>query len=268
MNDPGLVLLLVKMISAAGIVVGCSLIAERSGPLLAAMIATLPISLGPVLAFLALDHDAAFLAQAVLGSMGANLATSGMVLVYVLMAQRHGMVRSLGAALMVWLVVAIAMQAVQPSASAIILATLLIYGGLHALFRPYLDVRPAAPPARLWYAIPLRAGGVALLAATVTTASYHVGSGWSGTLAALPVVFSSLIAMLQPQIGGRAMAAIVANSVLGLMGFGLALAVVYVFAVKLGSWPALLLGLLVSICWNLGLIGLRQLRAPADARRR
>ena len=39
----GLALLPFKMALAASVVVGCSLLAERSGPLLAAMIATLPI---------------------------------------------------------------------------------------------------------------------------------------------------------------------------------------------------------------------------------
>lgn len=267
MSDPWLGLLLVKMATAAGIVVGCSVIAERSGPLLAAMIATLPISIGPVLVFLALDHDAAFLSQTVLASMGANLATASMVLVHVLMAQRHGAMLSLGAALALWAVVATALRFVQLPAVAIILATILAYGGLHRLFQPYLDIRPAAAPARLWYAIPLRAGCVALLAGTVTVASSHVGSGWSGTLAALPVVFSSLIAMLQPLIGGPAMAAIVANSALGLMGFGLALAAVHAAAMPLGSWPALLIGLLISVAWNLGLMGLRARRAPAGATR-
>jgi hypothetical protein len=266
-SDPWLGLLLVKMMSAAGIVVGCSLIAERSGPLLAAMIATLPISIGPVLVFLALDHDATFLSQAVFASMGANLATAAMVLVHVLMAQRHGTMASLGTALALWAVAATAMSFVQLPPLAIILASILAYGGLHRLFRPYLDIRPAAPPARLWYAIPLRAGCVALLAGTVTVASSHVGSAWSGTLAALPVVFSSLIAMLQPLIGGPAMAAIVANSALGLMGFGVALAAVHAAAVPLGSWLALLLGLLISVGWNLALMGLRARRAPVGARR-
>ena len=268
MSDPWLGLLLIKMMSAAGIVVGCSLIAERSGPLLAAMIATLPISIGPVLVFLALDHDATFISQAVFASMGANLATAATVLVHVLMAQRHGTVASLGTALALWAVVATVMRFVQLPAVAIILATILAYGGLHRLFRPYLDIRPAAPPTRLWYAIPLRAACVALLAGTVTVASSHVGSAWSGTLAALPVVFSSLIAMLQPLIGGPAMAAIVANSALGLMGFGVALAAVHAAAMPLGSWLALLLGLLISVGWNLALMGLRARRGPAGARRR
>lgn len=265
-SDPWLVLLFIKMAAAAGIVVSCSLVAERSGPVMAAMIATLPISAGPVLAFLALDHDATFVAEAALGSMAANLATSGMALMYVRMAQTQGTAVSLATALTVWVAIATSLRIIEPPAAVMVGATVAVYAGLYPLLRPFLDARPAAAPARLWYAIPIRAAGVALLAAAVTMLSNHVGSGWSGTLGALPIVFSSLIAMLQPRLGGPAVAAIVANSVLGLMGFGLALATVHYGAMASGSWVALLLGLLVSVAWNLGLIGLSWRRAAAGAR--
>ena len=45
--NAGLALLPLKMAITASVVVCCSLLAERTGPLVAAMIATLPISLGP-----------------------------------------------------------------------------------------------------------------------------------------------------------------------------------------------------------------------------
>ncbi len=46
-----------------------SMVAERSGPLIGALVATLPVSAGPVYVFLALDHDAAFIAQSALASL-------------------------------------------------------------------------------------------------------------------------------------------------------------------------------------------------------
>jgi hypothetical protein len=82
-------------------------------------------------------------------------------------------------------------------------------------------------------------------------------------LATFPIVLSSLIAILQPRIGGPASAAVIANSLLGLLGFGLAIALVHVTAVPLGSWPALGLGLLVCIVWNLGLMALARRRRAA-----
>ncbi len=256
MIDPSLWLLLLKMAVAAGVVVSCSLLAERGGPMLAAMIATLPISAGPVYGFLALEHDAAFIAAGALGSMGSNLANAGLALVYVVLAQRLGTVVSLGAALAVWFAVVVGLRAVEPRFAIMVAATIVVFALLHRRFRPYLAARPLNPPGRPWYAIPLRAACVALLAGVVTTVSNHVGAGWSGVLAAFPIVLSSLIGMLQPRIGGPATAAIIANGALGLMGFGLALGFVHASAVALGSWLALGLGLAICVGWNLALMRL------------
>ncbi|CAN7233858.1 hypothetical protein LJR090_001032 [Bosea sp. LjRoot90] len=261
MIDPWLGLLLMKMAVAAAIVVSCSLLAERSGPLLAAMIATLPISAGPVYVFLALDHDAAFISAGALGSMNSNLANASLSLVYVLLAQRFGTLVSLGAGLATWFAAVAVLRELSLPFPAIFVLTIIAFPALHRIFRPYFAARPAQPPGRLWYVLPLRALAVATLTGVVTTLSTTVGPTWSGVLAALPLVLSSLIAILQPRIGGPASAAVIANSALGLLGFGLGLATLHVAAPAFGSWPALGLGLLVCIVWNLGLMALARRRA-------
>lgn len=263
MIDPGLGLLLLKMAVAAAIVVSCSLLAERSGPLLAAMIATLPISAGPVYVFLALDHDAAFISASALASMSSNLSNAGLSLIYVLLAQRFGTVICLVAALLTFFLLVSGLQALALPFSVVLVATPVVFLILHRIVRPYLAARPAITPRRPWYAIPLRAAAVAALAGTVTTISARVGPAWSGVLATFPIVLSSLIAILQPRIGGPASAAVIANGLLGLLGFGFAVALVHVTAVPLGTWPALGLGLLVCIVWNLGLMGLARRRRAA-----
>jgi hypothetical protein len=58
--------LLLRMAIAAAFVVSASIVTERSGPVIGALVATLPISAGPSYVFLALDHDAAFIAQGAL----------------------------------------------------------------------------------------------------------------------------------------------------------------------------------------------------------
>lgn len=258
MIDPWFLMLAAKMATAAAIVVGCSLLAERSGPLIAALIATLPISAGPVLVFLALEHDAAFMAESALGAMTSNIANAGLSCAYVLLAQRFGTVLSLAAALAAWVATLLLMRGLDLSFSVMTVATIAIYGGLHRLFRPYLAARPDRPPGRPWYLIPMRAGFVAALAGAVTTVSAHVGPDWSGSLAALPVVLSSMIAMLQPRIGGPATAAVLANGALPLIGFGLALAALHLTAVPLGSAAALSLALAIAVGWNLGVMQLNR----------
>jgi len=258
--DPGLLLL--KMAIAAAVVVTCSLIAERSGPKIAAMIATLPISLGPVLFFLSLEHEPAFLAESARGTMNANIANAGFVLAYVLVAQRFTTLPSLLSALAAWVATLLGVRFLAPSALFLTLLAVVAFGSIHLVVRPYLAARPAVASRRAWFAVPLRAACVAALVGGVTVASHHVGASWSGVLAGLPLVLSSLVMILQPRIGGAATAALIGNGALGLLGVGLGLAVLYLAAVPLGSGPALVLGLLVSVCWNAGLLGLARRPAP------
>lgn len=258
----GLALLPLKMAIAASVVVGCSLLAERAGPLVAAMIATLPISLGPVLVFLALDHDAAFMAGSALGTMNSNLTHASLVLSYVLLAQRHATLPSLGGALALWIVLLLAIRSLALSVLPLTVLTVLAFLVVHRLVRPYLSVRAKGPVALSRYAIPIRAAGVAALVGIVTSASERVGPQWSGILAGLPIVLSSLIVILQPRVGGPAAAAVIGSGALGLLGGGLGLAAVHLAAVPWGSWQALGLGLAISVAWNLILLGLARRPAP------
>jgi hypothetical protein len=75
------------------------------------------------------------------------------------------------------------------------------------------------------------------------------------------VVFSSMMLILHPRIGGPPTAAVIANSGWGLMGFGLAVAVLHLCSLRFGSAAALGLALATCVSWNLGLwwIGRRRL---------
>src|SRR5579872_3811802 len=95
-----------RMVVAAAFVVSASFIAEHSGPVIGALVATLPISAGPAYVFLALDHGSAFVAQGALTSLPINAATIFLGLTYVLLAQRHNLLVSYSAAAAVWITVA------------------------------------------------------------------------------------------------------------------------------------------------------------------
>src|SRR5271167_2095348 len=81
--------LALRMAVTAAFVVSASVITERAGPVIGALIATLPISAGPTYVFLALDHDAAFIAEGALASLPINAATIFLGLTYVVLAQRQ-----------------------------------------------------------------------------------------------------------------------------------------------------------------------------------
>jgi hypothetical protein len=72
-------------------------------------------------------------------------------------------------------------------------------------------------------------------------------------MALFPIVFTSLMLILQPRIGGPPTAAVIANGAWGLMGFGLAIAVMHSAVLQFGSAAGLRLGLATCIVWNLAL---------------
>ena len=149
--------------------VTASVIAERSGPVIGALVATLPISAGPSYLFLARDHDAAFIAEGAMASLPINAATIFLVLTYVVLAQRRSVAVSCAGAVAVWLVLA-ALIANRPmvacrrpcSSNAVAFAICM------PLLRRFRHVKMPLITRR-WYDIPLRAALVATLVATVVT---------------------------------------------------------------------------------------------------
>jgi hypothetical protein len=245
--------LLLRMAIAAAFVVSASVITERSGPVIGALIATLPISAGPSYVFLALDHDAAFIAEGALASLPINAATITLGLAYAVLAQRFGVWLSAGVAIAVWLVLATIIRQFQWTLLAGLIVNAITFAICVPLLRPYAHVKKMPLIARRWYDIPLRAALVATLVATVVSTSSWVGPRISGIIALFPIVFTSLMLILHPRIGGKPTAAVIANSAWGLMGFGLAIAVMHAAVLQFGSAIGLSLGLATCIGWNLAL---------------
>jgi hypothetical protein len=244
--------LLLRMAVTAAFVVTASIITERSGPVVGALVATLPISAGPSYVFLALDHDAAFIAQGALASLPINAATMFLALTYVSLAQTRGVLVSLGAAVVVWFALAALVRSVPWSLASGVAANVVAFAVCLPLMARFRHARMPVV-VRRWYDIPLRAALVATLAGTVVTLSATIGPAGSGILALYPVVLTSLMLLLQPRIGGPSTAAVIANGGWGLMGFGLAIAALHLTAVPLGSAVALGLALAICVAWNLAL---------------
>jgi hypothetical protein len=248
-----MLMLLLRMAVAAAFVVSASFIAERSGPVIGALVATLPISAGPSYVFLALDHDAAFIAQGALASLPVNAATVFLSLAYAWLAQRNGLLVSCGAALAVWIVLATLIRMTQWTLLGGLIVNVVAFAISVPLLSRFRHIARMPLIDRRWYDIPFRASLVAILVATVVTLSGRVGPTISGIMALFPIVFTSLMLILHPRIGGKAAAAVLANSAWGLMGFGLGIAVLHVGVLHLGSALGLSLALAASILWNLAL---------------
>ena len=247
-----LLTLALRMVITAAFVVSASIITERSGPVIGALVATLPISAGPSYVFLAIDHDAAFIAQGALSSLPVNAATIFLGLTYVVLAQRHSFAVSVGSAVAVWIVLASIIRLFDWTLMAGLAVNLVAFAICIPLLAQYRHVKMPLVTRR-WYDIPFRAALVATLVAIVVSTSGWVGPRVSGVIALYPIVFTSMMVILHPRIGGPPTAAVLANSAWGLLGFGMAIAVLHVAVTQFGSAIGLSCALATCIGWNLTL---------------
>src|SRR5947207_4392502 len=190
-----------RMAVTAAFVVSASVITERSGPVIGALVATLPISAGPSYVFLALDHDAAFVAEGALASLPINAATIFLGLTYVVLAQRRSAIVSCLGAVAVWVLLASFIRSMQWTLTGGLIANAVAFAICVPLLRRFRHVKMPLITRR-WYDIPLRASLVATLVALVVTASGWVGPKISGIIALFPIVFTSMMLILHPRIGG------------------------------------------------------------------
>jgi hypothetical protein len=249
-----------KMAVAALFVVVATVTAERSGPTIGGLIATLPISAGPAYVSLALDHPPEFIAESALVSLAINAATAVYALIFVLLAQSERLIISFPAGLAVWLALSLTAREMEWTALTATLLNLVVFPICIVATQRFRHVR--VPPTRLHASdLIVRAGMVALLVATVSALSFRIGPTGTGVLAPFPIVYTSIMVILHRRLGGPAAAAVIANGFFGLLGFGAALLTLHLTAVPLGSPAALSLALAVSLLWNAGLFAIGRYRA-------
>jgi hypothetical protein len=249
--------LLMKMAVTAGFVLAATITAERAGPFVAGLVATLPIGAGPVYVFLALDHDSQFISQSAMASLAINAANVVFALLYAVLAQSRPVWISVPGAFAVWLVLALLINTVDWTIGLAIAVNILVFAICLTLARP-LRHTPIPRTTTRWFDIVLRAGLVSLLVGTVVTLSFRIGAQTSGILAVFPMVLLSIMIILQPRVGGPATAALMANAVLGLIGFAVACISLHFSAVPLGVWPGLAIALAISLSWGLLMLQARK----------
>jgi hypothetical protein len=242
--------LIVKMAVTAGFVLAATVTAERAGPLVGGLVATLPLGAGPVYVFLALDHDTHFIAQSAVASLAINAVNVIFALIYALLAQKHSVGASLGGAFVVWLVLALAVHSIEWSYGAALLLNIVVVTPSVWLARPLRHIRMPVFHAR-WSDLTLRAALVALLVGVTVTFSFQLGSIGSGILAVFPVILISIMYILHSRVGGKPAAAVLANAPLGLIGFAGACTMLHFTAEPFGNAIGLALALATSVGWSL-----------------
>jgi len=242
--------LVFKMAMTAAVVVFISIVVERSGPFIGALIAALPTAAGAAYVILAIEHPPAFIAGSAVGSMAIGAAVAIFAAVYAVLAQRHGLVLSLGLSLLAWFACAALLRGMSWTPVRALALNAVVYAITIPVSWRYRSSAPPRKFLRTRYDIPLRALAAATVVVIVTTASYSIGSFASGMFALFPIVFCSSIVILHPRVGGKATASVMAHAQVALIGLTLAFMAVHYLAEPLGSWWALAIGLCVAVAWS------------------
>ena len=251
------ILLALKAGLTALVVIAVTVAAERGGPLAGAFLATLPIVPGPVFILLALDHPPSFIADSAQFAIAGNTMSTIFGAVYVLLAQRHLMWKSLAVAVVVWFAGASVIASLPLTQLTAPLMTFSALAICYVITRPYREaVMPRVPLRAVDFA--MRGVFAAAITAVILIVGETVGSSWAGALSVFPVMFGSIAILLHPRIGGHAAASVIANANIGMYGFCLCALTVALMSERIGSYPAMALGIAISITWNVAVFSLRR----------
>ena len=259
--------LLLKIVMTAGIVVAASIVVERSGPFIGALIASLPTAGGAALIILAFEHPPAFIAASVIGSMVSVAISAVFALTYAALARRHSLVTSLAGAFVVWFVPVFLSRLVPWTALSATLLTVVIFPTTIYLGSRFREEGKAKGKVQLTHRdLVWRAGVVTVCVIVVTAASTAIGPYFSGVFAFFPIAMSSFFIILHSRIGGQAAGSVAAHLPAPLIGLAPGFLAVHYLAVPLGVWWSYLIGLSLCIGWNAMLWLLRQRRLTAGGR--
>ncbi len=242
--------LALKMAMTAVVVVITSVAVERSGAFVGALIAALPTAAGAAYAILAIEHPPSFIAASAVGSVASDAAVSIFAVTYTLLAQRHGLVLSLGVSLVVWFAITAILRSVDWTPLGAVALNAAVFAVTIPLSWRYRASGPLRTFLRTAFDIPLRALAAAIVVAVVTTASYRIGSFASGMFALFPIILCSSIVILHPRVGGKATASMMAHAQVAFIGLALCFLSVHYAAEPLGPWWALVIGIGVAIAWS------------------
>jgi len=240
---------MLKLILTAFTVVAASVVVERAGPLIGALVASLPVTMWPAYLFLFHDHDTDYLAASGQVGLAVNAATAPFMLIYLVLAQRRGLIRSLLPAIACWIVLALLVRSFDWTAIGAGLLNLAVYPLSIQLSMRFSDVK-LQPVVRQWYELPLRTALVCALMGAVLALSHFGGPGAAGMVAVYPISTTSTMLLLHTRIGGRASAAVIANSLWGLFGIGIGLFMMTLTAPRWGGAAGLAILLAVPVTWN------------------
>jgi hypothetical protein len=235
-----------KILLAPTFVIVASLAARRYGARIGGLVGGLPVVAGPILLVFALDHGAAFAADAAAGTLLGLISLLAFILVYAYLAGRMSWAGSLFLGWGAFFLMTAALSAKTVSAGPA-LAVVLVAIGLTLLVLPRARRgRQTIVEPPLWD-LPLRALSAVALVLALTAVAGQLGAKLSGLLAPFPVIASVLAVFTHAQYGEQDLLRIMRGFVLGLVAYSLFCFVLAVSLEAFGIAEGFLLATLAAL---------------------
>jgi hypothetical protein len=207
-------LLAVKLIVTPVMILAASLAGRRWGEALGGWIVGLPLTSGPVAAFLAVERGANFAAEASVGSLAGAIAQVAFVGGYALAAP-WGWPAGLIAGAAAYAAAALVLQAATLAPTTLFILSLAALA-LAALPRDRLASESSRAP---WWEIPARIVVVTALVVAVTSFASTLGARASGVVASFPLIGAAFGVLAHRADGARAAVAALRGMVAALFSF-------------------------------------------------
>ncbi|WP_259466200.1 hypothetical protein, partial [Pseudomonas prosekii] len=181
-------MLMLKLLVIPGFLLLISLAGKRWGPSVAGWLSGLPVVVGPILFFLAIEQGEVFAAQSATAALSAMFAMIAFCVSYAQVAQRANWPWALTISLLVWSATAVLLSVIPPSLTFSVIAAATALLAAPYLFPAVQPIVAGAKPKSDKLLLRMVAG--ALLTLAVTLLASTVGERWSGLLAVFPVLGS------------------------------------------------------------------------------
>ncbi len=214
--DP-MALVVLKLTITPLVVGGASMVARRWGPLLGGFLIALPLTSGPVLLFLALDHGAAFASGAAKGSLAGCIPIVGFAFAYALVAVRAPWPLALLAGIVGWAAPALVLAAAPDLALPllVVLVVAVVAAAIRSLPRTDVIAPPASAPP---WDVPFRIAVVTSLVVVLTAAAQALGPRARGILATVPAIAAALTVFSHQRDGASHAIGVLRGLLGGLLG--------------------------------------------------
>jgi hypothetical protein len=210
-------ILVLKLGLTPVLIVTASLVARRWGPSMGGWMVALPLTSGPVLFFLAVDHGRPFATTAAVGSLAGLVGIAAFCLAYGLAGRSGGPAVGLIAGSAAFPVVGVALQPLLDGPVWVVVGAVLAATGIALRLLPTGGQIPTAI-AHPWWDLPARMLVATSLVLGLTAVAPFLGPHLSGLVATFPIYLSVLTVFAHLHAGMPAAVGVMRGLLTGMLG--------------------------------------------------